>query len=154
VGLLGLVAIKVLAPGYYATQNIRTPVMIAVVVLCLTQLMNLALVPVLAHAGLALSIGLGAMVNALWLLVGLIRRGTFKPAPGWARFGLQVVAASALLAVFLMWAANHLDWVALGSENFKRIGLFALVMTASAAIYFISLAAAGLKLRQFARKSG
>lgn len=153
-GLLGLVAIKVLAPGYYATQNIRTPVLIAVVVLCLTQLMNLALVPRLAHAGLALSIGLGAMINALWLLAGLIRRGTFKPAPGWARFGLQVVAASALLAVFLVWVANHQDWVALGSNNLKRIGLMALVLSCSAAIYFASLAASGVKLRQFARKAG
>jgi len=68
VGLLGLVAIKVLAPGYYASQNIRTPVRIAVAVLVITQLFNVALVPYLAHAGLALSIGLGALVNAVWLL--------------------------------------------------------------------------------------
>ncbi|WP_309137483.1 lipid II flippase MurJ, partial [Escherichia coli] len=67
-GLLGLVAIKVLAPGYYASQDIRTPVRIAIVVLVATQIMNAALVPLLAHAGLALSIGLGALINALWLL--------------------------------------------------------------------------------------
>src|SRR5690606_30626361 len=58
-GLLGLVAIKVLAPGFYARQDIRTPVKIAIVVLVLTQLMNLLFVPWLAHAGLALAIGLG-----------------------------------------------------------------------------------------------
>ena len=154
VGLLGLVAIKVLAPGYYASQNIRTPVMIAVVVLVLTQLLNLVLVPELAHAGLALSIGIGAMVNALWLLVGLVRRGAYRPGPGWARFGLQVVAASALLAVFLMWAANRVDWVAMGDAAFKRIGLLALVLIASGAIYFVSLAASGVKLKQFARRAG
>jgi peptidoglycan biosynthesis protein MviN/MurJ (putative lipid II flippase) len=78
VGLLGLVAIKVLAPGYYASQDIRTPVRIAIVVLVFTQLMNAALVPLLAHAGLALSIGLGAIINALWLLSGLLRRGSFQ----------------------------------------------------------------------------
>jgi putative peptidoglycan lipid II flippase len=66
------VAIKVLAPGYYASQDIRTPVKIVLVV---TQLLNVVLVPRMAHAGLALSIGLGALVNALWLLVGLLRRG-------------------------------------------------------------------------------
>jgi putative peptidoglycan lipid II flippase len=76
VGLLGLVAIKVLAPGYYASQDIRTPVIIAVVVLLITQLLNLLFVPWLAHAGLALSIGVGALINAVWLLVGLLRRGT------------------------------------------------------------------------------
>ncbi|MEY3409183.1 MAG: putative peptidoglycan biosynthesis protein MurJ, partial [Pseudomonadota bacterium] len=62
VGLIGLVAIKVLAPGYYASQDIKTPVKIAVVVLCFTQILNLVLVPYLAHAGLALSIGLGALL--------------------------------------------------------------------------------------------
>jgi putative peptidoglycan lipid II flippase len=78
-GLLGLVAIKVLAPGYYASQDIRTPVKIAIVVLVITQLLNLVLVPWLKHTGLALSIGLAALVNATWLLIGLLRRGTYKP---------------------------------------------------------------------------
>jgi putative peptidoglycan lipid II flippase len=78
-GLLGLVAIKVLAPGYYASQDIRTPVKIAIVVLVITQLLNLVLVPWLKHTGLALSIGLAALVNASWLLIGLLRRGTYKP---------------------------------------------------------------------------
>jgi putative peptidoglycan lipid II flippase len=88
-GLLGLVAIKVLAPGFYARQDIRTPVKIAIVVLVLTQLMNLVFVPFLAHAGLALAIGLGAMINALWLLIGLVRRGAYRPSPGWARFSCR-----------------------------------------------------------------
>jgi putative peptidoglycan lipid II flippase len=154
VGLLGLVAIKVLAPGYYASQNIKTPVVIAVVVLVLTQLLNLVLVPELAHAGLALSIGLGAMVNALWLLVGLVRKGSYRPGPGWWQFGLQVVAASALLAIFLTWAAHRVDWVVMGGSAFKRIGLLVLVLIASGAIYFASLAASGVKLKQFARKAG
>jgi putative peptidoglycan lipid II flippase len=154
VGLLGLVAIKVLAPGYYASQNIKTPVMIAVVVLVLTQLLNLVLVPELAHAGLALSIGLGAMVNALWLLVGLVRQGSYRPGPGWWQFGLQVVAASALLSIFLTWAAHRVDWVVMGDSAFKRIGLLALVLISSVAIYFVSLAASGVKLKQFARKAG
>jgi hypothetical protein len=51
------------------------------VVLVITQLLNIALVPLLKHAGLALSIGLGAMINAGWLLVGLLRRGSYRPAP-------------------------------------------------------------------------
>ena len=147
-GLLGLVAIKVLAPGYYASQDIRTPVRIAVFVLVATQLMNVALVPWLAHAGLALSIGLGALINALWLLAGLVRRGSFKPRPGWGRLALQVVCPSALLAVFLVWAAQHFDWLALRAQSLRRAGLLALLMGASAAIYFGALWACGLKLRQ------
>jgi putative peptidoglycan lipid II flippase len=153
VGLLGLVAIKVLAPGFYASQNIKTPVMIAVAVLCLTQLMNLLFVRHLAHAGLALSIGLGAMINALWLLIGLIRRGLFKPLPGWGKFGLQVGTGSGLLGLFLWWAAQHFDWIALAAEKLQRIGLLALVLVASGALYFVVLTVLGVRLKQFARKA-
>ncbi len=149
VGLIGLVAIKVLAPGFYAAQDIRTPVRIAIVVLVITQLLNFALVPMLRHAGLALSIGIGALVNAAWLLVGLLRRGSYKPSAGWLAFGLQVVAASALLAVFLMWAAGSLHWLALQSHGWQRLGTFALVLAGSALVYFGALWAAGLKLAQF-----
>ena len=151
-GLLGLVAIKVLAPGFYASQDIRTPVRIAVVVLVITQLLNLALVPIFQHAGLALAIGIGALINALWLLVGLMRRGSYTPAPGWAVFALQVTAASALLAVFLLWAADSVNWISLRTQYLQRIGLLALVLSASAAIYFAALWVSGLKLRQLLRR--
>ena len=151
-GLLGLVAIKVLAPGFYASQDIRTPVKIAVVVLVITQLLNLALVPYFQHAGLALAIGIGALINALWLLLGLIRRGSYKPAPGWGVFALQVAVASALLAVFLVWAEARVSWVGLKSHYLQRIGLLALVLSASAAIYFVALWAFRLKLRQLLRR--
>ena len=152
VGLLGLVAIKVLAPGYYASQDIRTPVKIAVVVLVVTQLFNLIFVPWLQHAGLALSIGLGAMVNALWLLVGLLRRGSYKPQPGWGRFALQVVLATALLAALLWWATRSLQWVELRGQPWQRIGQLLAVLVASAVLYFGVLWALGLRLRAFLRR--
>lgn len=151
-GLLGLVAIKVLAPGYYASQDVRTPVKIAISVLVITQLLNLALVPFIAHAGLALSIGLGALINALWLLIGLLRRGSYQPQPGWGRFILQVVAATALLALLLVWSSHHFDWVAMRSAKWQRIGLLAAIIGASALLYFGALWAAGLKLRRMLRR--
>ncbi|MBS0392415.1 MAG: murein biosynthesis integral membrane protein MurJ [Proteobacteria bacterium] len=152
VGLLGLVAIKVLAPGYYASQDIRTPVRIAIVVLLATQAMNVALVPLLAHAGLALSIGLGALINALWLLTGLLRRGSFRPRPGWGKLALQVVAASALLAVFLAWASMQFDWLALRAHSVQRAGLLGLLLCAAAILYFGALWACGLRLRELLRR--
>ena len=151
-GLVGLVAIKVLAPGFYASQDIKTPVRIAVAVLVITQLLNLALVPFFQHAGLALAIGIGALINAMWLLVGLIRRGSYTPAPGWGTFVAQVGGASALLAAFLLWAAERVSWLALKTAYFQRIGLLALVLTLSAAIYFAALTASGLKLKQLMRR--
>lgn len=147
-GLLGLVAIKVLTPGFYAAQDIKTPVRIAVVVLVITQLLNFALVPFFQHAGLALAIGIAALINALLLLLGLLRRGSYKPEPGWGVFALRVLVASALLAVFLFWAAEAVNWTGLKSRYLQRIGLMALVLCASAAIYFVALRVSGLKLRR------
>jgi putative peptidoglycan lipid II flippase len=147
VGLLGLVAIKVLAPGYFASQDIRTPVTIAISVLVITQLLNVALVPLLQHAALTLTISIGALINAGWLLVGLRRRGSYRPLPGWWKFSLQVIAASALLAVFLLWASQAVPWVGLKAEPLKLCGWLALCLLASAALYFGALWAAGLQLR-------
>ncbi len=152
VGLMGLVGVKILAPGFYARQDIRTPVKIAVVVLVLTQLMNLVFVPQFAHAGLALSIGLGALLNAACLFVGLRRAGLYTPAPGWGVFALRIVVASALMGAGLAWAAHALDWVALRQHAGWRIGALAGCLVAAGALYFAFLLASGLKLRQFAQR--
>ena len=152
VGLLGLVAIKVLAPGYYASQDIRTPVRIAVAVLVMTQLFNLALVPYLAHAGLALSIGLGALVNAAWLLLGLRQKGAYLPSAGWTRFVLQVLAACVVLSAWLAWAVRYWDWTALHATPLLRVALMTGVLAVSALLYFVSLTLLGLKLRALLRR--
>jgi putative peptidoglycan lipid II flippase len=152
VGLLGLVAIKVLAPGYYASQDIRTPVRIAMAVLVITQLLNLALVPVLAHAGLALSIGLGALVNAAWLLSGLCKNGTYVMRAGWTGFTLQVLAGCAVLGAWLGWSAQYWDWTALHATPLLRVGLMTGVLAVSALLYFATLAVTGLKLRALLRR--
>lgn len=152
VGLLGLVAIKVLAPGYFASQDMKTPVKIAVAVLVLTQILNVVLVPWIAHAGLALSIGLAALVNASWLLIGLLRRGAYQPAPGWLRFALQVLAAALLLVAFLMWGAQHWNWQAMRAQEWQRIALLAVMLLGAAVVYFGTLLLSGVKLRSLLRR--
>ena len=151
-GLVGVVAVKVLAPGYYASQDIRTPVRIAVVVLVLTQLLNLVMVPWLAHAGLSLSIGLGALINALWLLVGLLRNGSYQPSQGWARYGFQVAGAAALMGIFLFWANQAVDWVALRAQPWWRIGALGSMVLCAATIYLVSARALGLRWWEFIKK--
>ena len=153
VGLMGLVAVKVLAPGFYARQDIRTPVRIAVVVLVATQAMNLVFVPWFGHAGLALSIGLGAIVNALWLLTRLRAGGLYRPSPGWTGFLARVVLACTAMGALLAWAARHIDWIGLGAgQNILRAGLVAAVLGAAALVYFAVLGACGVRPRQFMRR--
>ena len=151
-GLLGLVAIKVLTPGYFASQNIRGPALIGVAVLVITQGLNLIFVPLFAHAGLALAIGVGALINALWLLGGLLRSRTFVPLPGWGRFVLQVLLASALLAVFLHWASAAAPWMGLQDQKLKRLFFLLGVVASAVVLYFTATWATGLKLRQLLRR--
>ena len=153
VGLMGLVGVKILAPGYYARQDIRTPVKIAVAVLVLTQVMNAVFVPFIGHAGLALSISLGAMVNATWLFIGLKRSGAYVPEPGWGGFSLRVFGATALLGGLLFLAERRIDWVGLVNHQAQRIGWLVLCLGGAALLYFGALLASGLKLQQFMRRS-
>lgn len=152
VGLIGLLAIKILAPGFYAKQDIRTPVKIAIFVLVLTQALNLILVPQLAHAGLALSIGLGASVNALLLVTLLRRHNIYQPGPGWMSFGLRIILPLAIMASVLWMADQKLDWVALGSHPGQRVLWLFGVMLASALAYFIALFACGFRPADFTRR--
>jgi putative peptidoglycan lipid II flippase len=153
IGLIGLIGVKILAPGFYAQKDIRTPVKIAVVVLVATQLANLVLVPWLAHAGLALSVSLGACANAVALFVGLKRRGLYQPQAHWGRFVLRVLVALTVLAVVLWFAQRPLDWSALQATPWLRAGWLALLIGAGAAAYFAALGALGFRPQDFRHRT-
>lgn len=152
VGLMGLIGVKILAPGFYATQDIRTPVRIGIGVLVLTQVFNAIFVPWLAQAGLALSIGLASLVNSGLLLWGLRRAGRYQAAPGWGLFGARVGLATALLAGGLWWAARAFDWLAMRHQPWERVGLLLACLVGAAVIYFGTLLATGLNLKATLRR--
>jgi putative peptidoglycan lipid II flippase len=152
IGLMGLIGLKILAPGFYAREDVKTPMKVAVVALVLTQGMNLVFVPWLGHAGLALSIGVAALFNALTLLVLLRRRGLYLPTPGWVGFALRVGAASAVLGVLLAVAAQRIDWIGLQAHAGQRAGLVAAVLGGVALVYFVQLHLSGLRLKSFLRR--
>ncbi|MGI4814469.1 MAG: murein biosynthesis integral membrane protein MurJ [Janthinobacterium lividum] len=152
VGLLGLILIKILAPGFYAKQDIKTPVKIAIAVLVVTQLSNYVFVPYLAHVGLSLSIGLGACVNAGLLFFMLRRRGIYRPAPGWPLFFVQLVGACLILAGVMLWFNQSFDWIALGAAPLKRMALLLASLIVFAFIYFGTLWLMGFKFAYFKRR--
>ena len=110
VGLVGIILVKILAPGFYARQNIKTPVKIGIFTLVMTQAMNIAFIGTLKHAGLALAIGLGACLNAALLYRGLRKNGFYTPQPGWLLFMLKVAVALGLMALALFFAMGEASW--------------------------------------------
>jgi putative peptidoglycan lipid II flippase len=153
VGLVGLIGVKILAPGFYARQDIRTPVTIAVIVLALTQAMNAVFVPMFGHAGLALSVSLGATINAVWLFIGLTRGGWYQPSPGWGRFALKVVFATLAMSALLAVAAVNIDWLGLAGRDGLRAAWMTACLLGAAAVYFGVLLVAGLRPRDFSRRA-
>ncbi len=151
-GLTGLIAVKILAPGFYARQDIKTPVKIAILVLGVTQLMNLLFMNLFQHAGLALATGLGACLNATLLYYGLRRRGLYRPRPGWWHFLARLAVALGVMALVLVYFQGEPSRWLTGSSLGHAAALVPL-LAAAAAAYFAALWLLGFRLKDFS-KSG
>jgi putative peptidoglycan lipid II flippase len=152
VGLVGMILVKILAPGFYARQNVVTPVKIGVLTLVATQLMNLAFVGPLKHAGLALAIGLGACLNALLLYSILRRQRIYVPEPGWPVFTLKVLASVSFMAIVLFSSMGEASWWLRAPWQHKVPAVSGLVVL-GAGVYAACLLALGFRPRDFSRRA-
>ena len=156
--LLGWSLIKVLAPGYYARQDTKGPVKIAMWALGLTMVLNVVVVTGLwttgnvkthgAHALLALTNGVGALFNAALLYRGLVRGQVLAMEPGTRSLLLRIVLASAAMAAVLWWFGSDVqEW--LRTATLVRIGWLAALVAGGGAVYFAVLWLLGVRPSQF-----
>ena len=152
IGLIGMILVKILAPGFYARQDIKTPVKIGIVTLIATQAMNALFIGWIAHAGLALSIGLGACLNSAILFYFLRKKGIYQPEPGWVIYFAKVGLAVLALGITL--------WFGMGSEQswltgsgWARIGRLTALVSGGVFVYFAVLAVLGFRPRDFSRRA-
>ena len=153
-GLLGLILVKVLAPAFYSRQNVKTPVKIAIFTLTSTQIMNLIFVfgLDLKHAGLALSIGLGACMNAGLLFYFLRKNDVYKPQAGWLMFMSKLAVAVIAMAIALHFAAGS-DATWLGYKLLPKIMHLLGLLVLGSAVYFLALWLMGIRAKDFIRRS-
>ena len=152
IGLTGLILVKVLAPGFYAQQNVRTPVKIALISLLGTQVMNLAFVGWLGHAGLALSIGLAACLNAAMLYRGLRAANIYQPQAGWLAFTSKLMLAIVTMGGALYWTSGTLpNW--LDAPFNTRILYLGGLVSLGCISYFATLALLGFRAGDFRKKT-
>lgn len=150
-GLTGIILIKVLAPGFYARQNIKTPVKIAIFTLLVTQLFNLAFVPYFKHAGLTLATGLGACVNAGLLYYFIRKHGLYKPQPEWLTFILKLIVSLYVMGGVLWWLGGaDAAWLTMPSA--AKVIKLSWLITAGAAVYFASLWFMGIRFSDFSKR--
>ena len=144
VGLPAFMLIKVLAPGFFARQDAKTPVRIAVIAMLVNIALNIVLVFPLAHAGLALATSLSACLNAGLLFRGLRRAGVCAPKNGWPALLARIAVANLALAAVLLWGSGELSaWLAWGA--LRRAAHLSGWILAGAAVYMACLWLAGLR---------
>jgi len=148
-GLVPFILIKVLAPGFYARQNTRTPVRIGIIAMVANMALNLVLVWPLAHAGLALATTLAAYLNAGLLYRGLVRDGVYQAARGWPLFLARVALASTLMAIALWWWVTPLARWSAWSAGERSLQL-ALALALGGGVYGASGWLLGLRPRNMA----
>jgi putative peptidoglycan lipid II flippase len=152
-GLLGFSLVKVLVPGYYARQNTKQPVRIAMTALAVTMSLNamvLFLVKVVdvpvpyPHTLIATSTCIGAAVNTWLLWRGLLREGVLQHSPGWRMFLLRLLVANAVMGALLWWlSGDTLVWAQMPA--LERLGRGAGGIVLGAAVYFATLFAIGMR---------
>ncbi|MDG2088760.1 MAG: murein biosynthesis integral membrane protein MurJ [Arenicellaceae bacterium] len=144
IGVVGIILVKVLAPGFYARQDIKTPVRIGVIAMLVNIGLSIILVQSLAHVGLALSVSLAAWVNAGLLYRQLVRDQIYRPLPGWLTFTCKVSLACLAMAVFLWWlSAPASVWIA--ADVGERLVWLLRLVVGGIGIYFGVLYALGLR---------
>ena len=146
VGLLAFMMIKILAPGYYARQDTKTPVKIGIQAMVVNMVLNLALVGPFQHAGLALATSLSAYYNVYMLYRGLRKQGAYTLQPGWMKFIALLVASNGLMIATVWWMMGDAEqWLVWGT--WQRIGWMSAVVGAGVAVYFAVLIGAGMRMR-------
>ncbi len=147
-GVPGFMLIKILAAGFYANQDIRTPVKCAAIAMGCNILMNIALIVPMRHAGLALSTSLSSMLNAVLLAIFLYRKGTWQFNPHWKRYSLQLLIANAAVVALLFWLSPSLQ-IWMHWSKLHRVEVLLGLVFGSMALYLIVLRLAGLQFRAF-----
>lgn len=145
-GLLAFMLIKVLAPGYFARQDMKTPVRIAIQAMVANMLFNLILIFPFAHVGLAAATSMSAFLNAGLLLYGLLKIGVFKWQPGWALVMFRLLAGCLMLMLCVYWLNVQMSqWFVWGV--WQRVGHMALLVSLGVAVYVATLVVLGLRKR-------
>jgi len=151
VGVLAFILIKVLAPGFYARQNTKTPVRIAMISIACNIILSLLFIGPLKHVGLALAIALAAWINATLLALTLWRQGIYKPASGWLIYLIKIIL-SLLLMGFVINAVQQADTTWLEYGLWQRIWNLLFIVLVGGSSYFLSLYALGLRPHQMLLK--
>lgn len=154
-GLVGFSFVKILAPAYFAREDTKTPVRIALAALLLNLVLSISLAWAMSanglagpHAGLAAATSVAAMLNAVLLYRGLRKDKVLLHSDGWPVLISRVALACLAMYVALYQLHRPLEWWITSSLG-GRIGWLAVTIVAGVGTYFVALLLMGTRLSQF-----
>lgn len=113
-GLMSFMFIKVLAPGYYARQDTKTPVKIGIIAMVANMAFNLTLAPIFGYVGLAAATAMSATLNAFLLYRGLKAKNVFRLNKQVKHLILKAVVAGVTMAAVVVYLMpQHQTWLAM-----------------------------------------
>ena len=155
-GLVAFMLIKVLAPGFFARQDMRTPVRIGVIAMVSNMVLNLLFVLPLhyyweiGHMGLAAATSASAFLNAGLLFVFLRRNNIYAPSAGWLRFFVGLLLSVVAMVAVLILLANQLHAAQVEFWQqllwWQRVGNIAALCSAGFIVYIGCLFITGFRL--------
>ncbi len=137
-GLLPIVLVKVLAPGYFARKDTATPVRIGMIAVAVNIAFSVILIGPLQHVGLAAATSIAAVVNAGLLYSGLRRAGVLSPGAGWPSLLLRIAIATLAMGLLLHLCMGESTWW-LDEPVLARVLRLAWLVPAAGTLYFILL---------------
>ena len=133
-GVPAYVLIKVLTPGFYARQDTKTPVRIAVISMLFNLVGNLVLIWHFAHVGVAIATAFSAWINMLLLYGTLHRRGQLQLDARFRAKALRIIAAGAVMGVAL-WLMNPIADPFMAGGTIERIVALGVLCGGGALVY-------------------
>ena len=126
VGLPAFVLIKALTPGFFAREDTRTPLYIAIVAIVVNVILNVFFLygTSLAQVGVALATSLSGWLNAAMLAIVLYRRGHLIADRRLISRSWRMLAATAGMGVVLWGALVVLDPVLAHANTKGVVALF------------------------------
>lgn len=151
-GLLSFMFIKVLAPGYYARQDTKTPVKIGIIAMVSNMAFNLMLAPFFGYVGLAVATTMSATLNAWLLYRGLKGAGVYHLSKSTKFFIGKLVLSAVVMALVVYQLSSDFDvWLAMSFTE-QVLQLF-MCIGGGCLSYFIMIALLGIRLADFKVKN-
>lgn len=151
IGITGIFLMKILATGFYAKQDIKTPIIVSIICLVFNQFLNIFLINIFNHASLALTTSISISLNAIILYYIMVKKNIYSPQPGWKKFLISLLIAATFMSIILFFIKKKVLWDNIDNIFHRLLFLFFTCLIGMI-FYFFALNLLKIKIIKFLKK--